>query len=180
MVLLELSCDPPVFLGPGVIVHGSLCGVVSKAFKEPVGELPLFVDGDALRGEELVSVDGLIDADSAQTVQPIQFDIGGEDMHGVISISDWDEEIEDVSFVFLITLWSFSFPIPLGVSPIHVFLPVFVGCLQMSRVCLMLCQIFSSLLEYFELPLIVVADFLIFLCHSCQSLRNEEEFFSPW
>ena len=68
MVLLELSCDSPVFLGSGVIVHGSVCGVVGKSFKEPVGELPFFFDGDMLRGEEFVSVDGFVNTNSAQTV----------------------------------------------------------------------------------------------------------------
>ena len=68
MVPLELSCASPVFLGPGVIVHGSVHGVIGEAFKEPVRELPLFIDGDVLRGEELMSVDRLINADGAQTV----------------------------------------------------------------------------------------------------------------
>ena len=98
----------------------------------------------------------------------------------MISISDWDEEIEDISLIFFIALWSFSFSIPIGVPPICVCLPVLIGCFQMSCVCLTLCQIFSSLLEYFELFLVVAADFLIFLCNSCQSLCDEEEFFSTW
>ena len=51
MVLLELSCDPPVFLGPGIVVHGSVHGVVGKALKEPIGEFPLFIDGDVLGRE---------------------------------------------------------------------------------------------------------------------------------
>ena len=66
--MLELSCDSPVFLGPGISVHGSVCGVIGEALKEPVGELPFFLDGDALQGKELMMVDGFIDADSAQTV----------------------------------------------------------------------------------------------------------------
>ena len=99
-------------------------------------------------------------------------------MHGVIAISDWDEEIKDVSFVFLITLWSFSLPFPSGVPPIGVFLPVLIGCFQMSHVRLMLGQLISSLLECLKLPLVVVADFLIISCNSCQSLRDEKELFS--
>ena len=51
MVLLELSCDSPVFLGSGIVVHGSVHGIVGEAFKEPMGKLPFFVDGDVLRGE---------------------------------------------------------------------------------------------------------------------------------
>ena len=68
MVLLELSCNSPVLLGPGIVVHGSVCGIVGEAFKEPMGEFPFFVDGDALRGKEFMSIDGLIDTSSAQTV----------------------------------------------------------------------------------------------------------------
>ena len=76
MVLLELSCDSPVLLGSRVVVHGSVHGVVGEAFEEPMGKFPFFIDGDALRGEEFMPVDGLIDAGGAQAVQPIQFDIG--------------------------------------------------------------------------------------------------------
>ena len=175
MVPLELSCDSPVFLGPGVVVHGCVCGVVGKAFKEPMGELPLFFNGNALRGEELMLVDGLVNADGAQTVQSVQFDVWGKDMHGVVSIRDWNEEIKDVSFIFLIALWPSTLLLPLHVPLVHVFLPMFVGCFQVSRTCLTLCQIFPSLFEYFKLFLIVVADFLIFVHNSCQSLCNEEE-----
>ena len=68
MIALELNCDSPVFLGPGIVIHGHVCRVIGQAFKEPVGELPFFFNGDALRGEEFVSVDGFIDADGVQTV----------------------------------------------------------------------------------------------------------------
>ena len=68
MVPLELSCNSPVFLGPGIVVHGHVHGVIGKTFEEPVGEFPFFFDGDALRGKELMLVDGLIDADGAQAV----------------------------------------------------------------------------------------------------------------
>ena len=51
MVLLELSCNSPVILGSGIIVHGGVCGVIGEAFEEPVGKLPFFIDGDVLRGE---------------------------------------------------------------------------------------------------------------------------------
>ena len=33
-----------------------------------MGELPFFIDGDALRGEEFLSVDGLVNANGAQAV----------------------------------------------------------------------------------------------------------------
>ena len=178
MVPLELSCDSPVFLGPGIIVHGHVCGVVGEAFEEPMGELPFFFNGNALRGEELMLIDGLVDADSAQTVQSIQFDVWGEDMHGVVSIRDWNEEIKDISFIFFVALWPLTLLLPLCILSVCVFLPVFVGCFQVSRACLTLCQIFSSLFECFKLFLIVVADFLIFVHNSCQSLCNEKLFSS--
>ena len=125
-------------------------------------------------------VDGLVDADSAQAIQSIQLDIGGKDMDGVITISDWDEEIEDVSFILFISLGSSCLPLPVSVPSVHVLLPVLIGCFQTSCMCLTLCQILSSLAEYFQLFLIVAANFLILLCHSCQSLHNEEEFQSTW
>ena len=68
MVALELSCDSPVFLGPGVVVHRDVHRVVGKAFEEPVGELPLFFDGDALWWEKLVLIDGFINANGTQAV----------------------------------------------------------------------------------------------------------------
>ena len=96
----------------------------------------------------------------------------------MVTIRDWDEEIKDVSFIFLIAFRRSTLLLPLCVPSIRVFLPVFIGGFQVSHMCLMLCQIFSSLLEYFELFLIVMANFLIFACNSCQSLCDEEEFLS--
>ena len=125
-----------------------------------------------------MSIDGLVDADGAQTVQPVQLDIGGKDMDGVVSISDWDEEVKDISFIFFIPLGSLCLSFPVSIPPVSVYFPVLIGCFQMSHVCLMLCQVLSLLLEYFQLFLIVVADFLILLRNSCQSLHDEEEFLS--
>ena len=71
----------------------SVSGVATEQLKEPVGELPLFIDGDALRGEQLLSVDWFTNPSGAKTVQSIMFDVGGEDMYGVIAVSDWDEKI---------------------------------------------------------------------------------------
>ena len=68
MIALELSCDSPVFLGPGVVVHGGVCRIVGEAFEEPVGELPFFVESDMLWGEELMPVDGFVNADGTQAV----------------------------------------------------------------------------------------------------------------
>ena len=99
-------------------------------------------------------------------------------MDGVIAVSDWDEEIEDISFVFLIPLWSSCLPIPVSVPPIGVHFPVLIGHFQMSHVHLTFRQVLSSLAEYFQLFLIVAAYFLILSHNSCQSLCNEEKSFS--
>ena len=98
----------------------------------------------------------------------------------MVTISDWDEEIKDISFIFLISLWSLCLCIPVSEPLVIVCLPVLIGRLKVSHVCLMLCQIFSSLVEYFQLFLIVAANFLILLHSSCQSLCNEEEFLPTW
>ena len=179
MVSLELSCNSPVLLGFRVVVHGSVYGVIGKGFKEPMGKFPFFVDSDALRWEQLMSIDGLVNTDGAQTVQPFLLDIGGEDMDGVITISDWDEEVKDISFIFLIPLQSLCLLVPIGIPPVSVSFPVLVGFFQLSHMCLTLFQILPLLLEYFQLPLVISADFLILACNSSQSLHNEEELFSP-
>ena len=177
MVPLELSCDPPVLLGSGVIVHGSVHRVTGKGFEEPVGKLPILIDGDVLRGEQFMSIDRLIDTNGAQTVQSILLNVRGEDMDGLVAISDWDEKVEDISFIFFIPLWPPCLSLPVGIPSVSICLPVLVGFFQESCMCLMLCQIFSSLAEYFQLPLIVAANFLILSCNPCQSLHDEEEFF---
>ena len=176
MVPLELSCDPPIFLSSGIIVHCSVHGIIGQAFEEPVGKLPFFVNGDALGREELMPIDGLINPSSAQTVQPIQFDEWGEDMDGISSIGDGDEEVIDISFILFVPFWSLCFSLPSIIPSVCVLLPMLVGCFQVSCVHLVFCQIFSLLLECFKLFLIVVADLLIFSCNSCQSLHDEEEF----
>ena len=175
MVLLELSCDPPVFLSSGIIVHCSVHGVICQAFKEPVGKLPFFVEGDALGREEFMPIDGLIDPGGAQTVQSIQFDEWGEDVDGVSSISDGDEEVIDVSFILFISLRSSCLSLPLIIPSVRVLLPMLVGCFQVSHVHLAFHQISFPLLECFKLFLIVMANLLIFSHNSCQSLHNEEE-----
>ena len=48
MIPLELSCDSPVFLGTGIVIHHSIGGVIGERVEEPMGELPLFIDGDVL------------------------------------------------------------------------------------------------------------------------------------
>ena len=176
MVPLELSCDPPIFLSSGIIVHCHVHRVIGQAFEEPVGKLPFFVDGNVLGREELMPVDRLVNPSCAQTVQPIQFDEWGKDMDGVSSIGDRDKEVIDVSFILFISLWSPCLSLPSIVPSVHILLPMLVGCFQMSHMHLTFCQIFSLLLECFKLFLIVAANLLIFSHNSCQSLRNEEEF----
>ena len=125
-------------------------------------------------------VNGLIDTNSAQTVESVQFDVGGKNVHGVIAIRDWDEEVKHVSFIFLISLWHLPSSLPFRVPLVGVFCPVFVGFFQASHVCLAFCQIITPLLEYLNLFLVVMADFLILSCNSSQSLRNEEELLPAW
>ena len=142
-------------------------------------EFSLFFNGDSLGREEFMPVDRLVNADGAQAVEAIQLDIGGKDMHSVVTIGDWDEEIKDISFIFLISLRCLPSSLPLRVPPVSILSPMLVGFFQASRICLMLCQIVALLFEDFELFLIVAADFLILACNSSQSVCNEEEFLSP-
>ena len=142
-------------------------------------ELSLFFNGDSLGWKEFMPVDGLVDADSAQAVEAIQLDIWGKDMHGVVTIRDWNEKIKDVSFIFLISLRRLPSSLPLRIPPVGVFSPMLVGFFQASHVRLVLCQIVASLFEDLELFLIVAADFLIFVCNLSQSMCDEEEFLPP-
>ena len=142
-------------------------------------EFSLFFDGDLLGWKKFMPVDGLIDTDSAQAVEAVQFDVGGEDMHGVVTIGDWNEEIKDVSFIFLISLWCLPSSFPLCIPLVSVSGPVLIGFFQASCVHFALCQIIASLFEDLELFLIVAADFLIFARNSSQSVSDEEEFLPP-
>ena len=93
MKQLELSCNSTVFLGSQVVVHGSVGRVLGEQVKESVGKFPFFVDGNALGSEQLLVVNWLADAGSAQAVQAVMFDEGGKDMYDVITVSDCEEEI---------------------------------------------------------------------------------------
>ena len=101
-------------------------------------------------------------------------------MHGVVTIGDGDEEVKDIPFIFFISFRSLTLPLPFSIPLVCVLLPVFVGCFQASHMHLVLCQIFASLFEGLKLFLIVMADLLIFLPNSRQSLCNEEEFLPAW
>ena len=180
MISLELSCDSPVFLGPGVIVHSHVHGVLHESFKEPMREFSLFIDGDMLWGKEFVPIDRLVDTNGAQAVEPVQLDVGGKDMHGMIAVRDWDEEIKDIAFIFLISFQYLVSPLPFRISSVSIFFPVFIGFFQVSCVHVVLCQILASLFEGLKLLLIVAADLLIFSCNSCQSLCDEEELLPAW
>ena len=67
-------------------------------------ELPLFVDGDASGGKQLLPINWFANPSGAEAVQSVMFDVGGEDMYGVITVSDWYEEVRDIAFIFLISL----------------------------------------------------------------------------
>ena len=143
-------------------------------------EFSLFFDGDLLGWKELVLVDRLVNTNGAQAVETVQFDVGGKNMHGVVTIGDWDEEVKDVSFILLVPLRGLSSSLPLCVPLVCIFGPVFVGFFQASCVRLMLCQIITSLFENLKLFLVVMANFLIFAHNSGQSMCDEEEFLPPW
>ena len=142
-------------------------------------EFSLFFDGDLLGQKEFMPIDRLIDANGAQAVEAVQLDVGGKNVHGVVTVGDWDEEVKDISFVFFIPLRGLSSSLPLCIPLVSVFGPVLVGFFQVSRVHLMLCQIIASLLENLELFLVVTADFLVFAHNSSQSMGDEEEFLPP-
>ena len=122
-----------------------------------------------------MSVDWFANPGSAKAVQSIVFDVGGKDIYGVITISNWDEEITDVAFIFLIPLWPSLLLVPVSKSLVIVHLPVFIGFFQASHIHLTLCQIFCLLPEYFQLFIVALSDLCILLCNSCQSLGNVEE-----
>ena len=151
MVLLKLSCNSPVLLSLQVVDHHSVDGIIAEGVKEPMGKLPFFINGDTLGSKQLLSVDWLANTGSAQTVQAVVLDERGKDMDGMITISDWDEEIRDIAFILFIPLWTPVLLVPICKPLVTVSLTVFIGLFKVSCVCLVLCQSFSSLLEYFQL-----------------------------
>ena len=68
-------------------------------------------------------------------------------MHDVVTVRDRNEEVEDVPFILLISLWRLSSLLPFCILSISVFCPVLIGFFQVSCMCLTLCQIFTSLFE---------------------------------
>ena len=123
-------------------------------------------------------VDRLTDPSGAQAVQAVLFDVGGKDMDDVVTINDLDKEDKDISFILFVSLWPSLLHVPLLEPLVIVSFPMLVGFFQVSCMHLAFCKILPSLLEYFKLFLIVMANFLIFSHNPCQSLRNEEEFLS--
>ena len=121
-------------------------------------------------------VDGFANASSTQAVGAIKLDVGGKHMYGVVAISDWDEKVKDIAFIFLISLWALHLLVPVSKLLVAVCLPVLIGFFQVSCICLTLCQSLSSLAEYFQLLAIVTADLLVLLSNSCQALGDVEEF----
>src|SRR5580692_4110255 len=173
----ELSGGSPVphLEGPGddcVVARG-----IGDGVEEPLGVVPVFVDGEALRGEEFLTVDGLVLAIRAQAVLSVKLDEGGEDVDGMGAVSNRNKEVGDVPFVLLISL---RLPLVIGVFPeflIAVRLPVLVGFFQASRVLLTLCQSVCSFFEGSELGAVGLGIDLILSCNSSQSSGNEDEFF---
>ena len=177
MVPLELSCNSPVFLGLQVVDHHGVGRVIAEGVKKPVGKLSLFVNGDMLGSKQLLSVDWLTDAGGAQTVQAIVFDERGKNMYGMVAVSDWDEEIGDVTFILFVPLWTPVLLVPISKPLVIVCLPMFIGFFKVSCICLTFCQSFPLLLEYLQLFMVALTDFFVLLHNSCQSLGNMEEFF---
>ena len=50
-------------------------------------EFSLFIDGDALGREEFMPINGLVNAGSAQEIEAVQLDVGGKDVHGMVTVS---------------------------------------------------------------------------------------------
>ena len=142
-------------------------------------ELPFLIDGDALRGKKFMPVDRLTNASSAQAVESLELDEGGKDMDGMVAVSDWDEEIEDISFILFISFQPLLLLVPVSKPLVVVSLPVFIGLFKVSGVHLMLCQSLSSLAEHFQLLPIVVTDLFVLLSNTGQALSDMEEFLPP-
>ena len=92
-------------------------------------------------------VDRLANAGSAQAVEAVVLDVRGEHMYGVVAVSNQDEEVKDISFIFLVSLQHLSLLVPVNEPLVIVHLPVLVGFFKVSCVCLVFCQIFSLLVE---------------------------------
>src|SRR5580692_1176009 len=136
----ELSCNSPVphVKGPGD--DRVVAGWVGDGVEEPLGVFPVLVDREALRGEELLTVDRFVLTVRAQAVLSIKFDVGGKDMDGVGAVSNWNKEVGDAPFIWLVSL---RLPLVIGVLLeflVAVRLLVLVGFFQTSHVLLTLCQ----------------------------------------
>src|SRR5580692_1107942 len=174
----ELSGDSPVphLEGPGddcVVTRG-----VGDGVEEPLGVVPVFVNGEALRGEELLAVDGLVFAIRAQAVLSVKLDEGGKDVDGMGAVSNWNKEVSDVPFILLISL---RLPLVIGVFPeflVAVRLPVLVGFFKTSRVLFTLCQSICSFFEGGELSAVSLGVGLVLLRNSSQSSGDEDKLFS--
>ena len=97
-------------------------------------EFSLFFNGDVLGWKELMPVDRLINTDGAQAVEAVQLDVGGEDMHSVVTVGHWDEKVKDVSFILFISLQCLRSSFPLRIPSISVLRPVLIGLFHVSGV----------------------------------------------
>src|SRR5580692_6814380 len=173
----ELSGDSPVphLEGPGddCVVTGG----VGDGVEEPLGIVAVFVNGEGLRGEELLAVDGLVFAIRAQAVLSVKLDEGGKDVDGVGAVSNWNKEVGDAPFILLISL-----RLPLAISIfleflIMVHLPMLVGFFRTSCILLTLCQSVCSFSEGSELGVISLGVGLVLSRNSSQSSGDEDELF---
>src|SRR5580692_4327887 len=177
-ILAKLSCDPPIphFKGSGndCVVAGG----VGDGIEEPLGVFPVLVDGEALWGEELLSVDRLVLTVRAQAVLSVKFDEGGEDVDGVGAVSNRNKEVADTTFVLLVSL---RLPLVVGVFLellVAVRFPVLVRFFKTSRFRLTLCQSVSSFFEGGELGAVGLGIDFILACNSSQSSGDEDELLS--
>ena len=170
----ELSCDSPVPMLQGVGLHCIIAGGIAQHVKEPLGVLPLFVNGETLQCKEFLSVNWFPFSSCPKAVLPIKEDVGCEDINGVGAISDWKVKIGYFPFIFFEILGDVG-ELIINEPLVTIFFPVEVGCLQDSCMCLALCQSFSLLSEYFKLFAVLLGVVLILSHNSIQSLCDEEE-----
>jgi hypothetical protein len=142
-----------------------------------LGVLPIFVNGEAFGGKEFVAVNGLVHTVRAQAVLSFKFDVGGEDMDGVGTVSNWNKEVGDAPFILLVSL-----RLPLVVSVFLEFLvmvrfSILVGFFQVSCVLFMLCQSISSFFKGGELCVVGLGVGLVLSSNSSQSSCNEDKLF---
>src|SRR5580692_2474777 len=174
-VAAELSGDSPVphVEGPGD--DGVVARQVGDGIEKPLGVLPVFVDGKALRGKEFLAIDGLVLTVRAQAVLSVEFDVWGKDVDGMGAVSNRNKEVADTPFILLVSL---RLPLVVGVFPellVTVCLPMLVGFFKTSRVLFTLCQSVCSFFKGGELGAVGLGVGLVLASNSSQSSGDEDE-----